>query len=102
MKKLCATLMLMVAVIALSGCLDDDAKKSAKRLQFENNSRYNITIIPLTTEWERFVLPRGETRTLENVRDADFRFEPADRVQQGSASTARFIVFVDSPPSSSN
>ncbi|MBP7831306.1 MAG: hypothetical protein KA248_15465, partial [Kiritimatiellae bacterium] len=90
-------ILVAAALLPLIGCEDYD--KKANRLTFENASRYTVQVIPLTTEWEGFTLGMGERVRLNDIRDVDYRYEPEGAVQEGSASSERYIVFVDAPPS---
>ena len=79
--------------------LANGAKEKAKELTFENMSGYTVAVIPLTIEWGGFSLAPGQRMKLKDIDNPDFRYEPSERVQEGSASTERYIVFVDAPPS---
>jgi hypothetical protein len=93
MKKLAYALLMSVLALGIAGC--EDEPEETDNLEFTNASRYTVNVIPLTTEWGGFSLAPGEKRKLNDIRDADFRYEPSTRVQEGSASKERFIVFVD-------
>jgi hypothetical protein len=98
MKILLSSILMAVLMLSLTSCeMADDSK--ANRLTFENASRVTVQVIPLTTEWSGFSLAPGEIVRLDDIRDVDYVFEPADSVQEGSASVERYIVFVDAPPS---
>lgn len=96
-RRLIYGIALFLGLLSLTACFDNTADDK-KNLTFENFSRATVRVIPLTIEWVGFTLAPGERKELGGVRDADFRYEPANRVQEGSASTARYIVFVDAPP----
>lgn len=97
MKKFIFSVLMAAAMLSLIGCEDYD--KKANRLTFENASRFTIQVIPLTTEWAGFTLAPGDRVRLNDIRDVDYRYEPEGAVQEGSASSERYIVFVDAPPS---
>ena len=99
MKSLLLSILMAGVMLGLTGCEDYEAK--ANRLTFENASRFTVQVIPLTTEWSGFSIAPGEIVKLDDVRDLDYIFEPADSVQEGSASTERYIIFVDAPPTES-
>ena len=99
MKSLFTSISMAVLMLSLAGCEDYESK--AFRLTFENASRVTVQVIPLTTEWSGFSIAPGEIVKLDDVRDLDYIFEPADSVQEGSASTERYIIFVDAPPTES-
>ena len=99
MKSLFTSILMAVLMISLAGCEDYESK--AYRLTFENASRSTVQVIPLTTEWGGFTLAPGEIKKLNDIRDVDYRFEPEGEVQEGSASTERYIIFVDTPPTES-
>ena len=87
-----------LCLLSLTGCLFDSTADDKKDLTFENASRSTVQVIPLTTEWVGFTLAPGLKQDVGGVRDIDFRYEPLNRVQEGSASTERYIVFVDAIP----
>lgn len=98
MKSLLFGILVAVLMLSLTSCeMADDSK--AFRLTFENASRVTVQVIPLTTEWSGFSIAPGEIVKLNDIRDVDYVFEPTDSVQEGSASTERYIIFVDAPPS---
>jgi len=96
MKILSFNILMAVLMLGFVGC--DDQSDEANKLYFENASRFSVQIIPLSTEWSGFSLAPGEIRELDDIRDIDFRYEPEEEVQEGSASTERYIIFVDAPP----
>ncbi|HOW98606.1 MAG TPA: hypothetical protein P5567_05620 [Kiritimatiellia bacterium] len=97
MKKLLCVFAMAFAAIPFVGCEDYDEK--ANRLTFENASHFSVQVISLTTEWNGFNLAPGERVRMNDIRDVDYRYEPEGSVQEGSASSDRYIVFVDAPPS---
>ena len=99
MRKAIFSAALAAVVCCLAGCFEDDSKEKAKELTFENMSGYTVAVIPLTIEWGGFSLAPGQRLKLKDIDNPDFRYEPSERVQEGSASTERYIVFVDAPPS---
>ncbi|MBU1694565.1 MAG: hypothetical protein KKC51_11460 [Verrucomicrobia bacterium] len=96
MKRLFISILMAVWMFSLTGCESDYSNNF--RLTFENASRFTVQVIPLTTEWGGFSVAPGEIVKLDDIRDVDYRFEPADNVQEGSASTERYIIFVDAAP----
>ena len=99
MRKMIASVALVALMCCLTGCFEEDSREKAKRVSFENASGYVVSVIPLTIEWGGFTLAPGQRVKLKDIDNVDFRYEPSDRVQEGSASTERYIVFVDAPPS---
>ena len=97
MKKIWLILALLAVACGLAGC-EDDTKEKARELHFINSSHYVVYVIPLTIEWGGFALPPGGDVKFKDIRDVDYRYEPKNKVQEGTASTDRYIVFVDSPP----
>ena len=97
MKSLAYILLTAVLLLGLTGCFEDDYDPN--QLRFENASSYTVMIYSLTTEWGGFPLDPGMVVVLEDIQNVDYRFEPKDRVQEGSASTTRDVVFVNAPPS---
>lgn len=91
MKKALFVVLLAIVAIGLAGCESYDTKP----LTFVNSSDYVVTVKSLSTAWNGFVLAKGERRKMTDIRDVDYTFEPASKVQEGFASTARFIVFVN-------
>ena len=91
MKK--ALFVILFACLAASwiGCEDYDTES----LQFVNSSSFTVTVTSLSIEWTGFSLLPGEDKKLSGIRDVDYTFEPADKVQTGFASTDRYIVFVN-------
>jgi hypothetical protein len=100
MKKWIYSVLMAVVLCGLTGCFEDDSKEKAKEVIFENQSRFTVNVISLTIEWGSFGLAPGQRVKLKNIENVDYRYEPSWRVQEGSASTPRYIVFVDSPPQS--
>lgn len=94
MKKALLVILLAVVAVGLAGCEDYDTKP----LEFLNSSDYVVHVRSLSIEWNGFALAQGESRKMTDIRDVDYTYEPADKVQEGFASTARFIVFVNAEP----
>lgn len=94
MKKALLVIWLAIVAVGLAGCEDYDTKP----LRFVNSSDHVVTITSLSIEWSGFVLAPGETRKMTDIRDVDYTFEPADKVQEGFATTERYIVFVNAEP----
>ena len=91
MRKVLIVACLAALMISLAGC--EDTKSNP--LEFRNSSTYTVVVQSLSTEWSSFALAPGEKKKLTDIRDVDFTFEPSTRVQEGSASTERYIVFVN-------
>jgi hypothetical protein len=99
MKYLLHGILAAGLMIGLAGCDDVlTGSSDSSPLTFENASRLTVEVIPLTTEWGGFVLQPMDTKKMKDIRDIDFRYEPDKKVNLGSASTERHIVFVDAPP----
>jgi len=95
MKKILWFVIPLVA-IAVTGCeLDND---KGRNLNFDNASRYTVTVVPRTTEWSGFTLGTGENRKLENIENPDFTWRPFDKVDLGASSSERNVIFVDRAP----
>ena len=94
MKKALLVILLAIVAAGLAGCEDYDTRP----LQFVNSSDYVVKVVSLSAELTGFNLAPGERRKMTDIRDVDFYFEPEDKVQEGSASTERFIVFVNAEP----
>ena len=76
------------------GCdLDQDSKYND--LEFDNASRFTVSVIPLTAEWSGFSLAPGEKKKFGNIDNPDFSWEPIDKVAVGVSSSTRDVVFVD-------
>ncbi len=99
MRKLIASVAMVTLMGCLTGCFEEDSREKAKRVTFENMSGYTVAVIPLTIEWGGFTLAPGQRVKLKDIDNVDYRYEPSERVQEGIASTERYIVFVDAPPS---
>ena len=97
MKNIAYLVLTAVLLLGLTGCFEDDYDPN--QLRFENASSYSVMIYSLTTEWGGFPLDPGMVVVLEDIQNVDYRFEPADLVQEGSASKGRDVVFVNAPPS---
>ena len=97
MKKIIAGLAMAVALCGMLGC-EDDTQEKAKQLKFENRSVFAVAVISLTTEWGGFMLPPGATVKLDNIKNVDWIYEPEDKVQEGSSSKERHVIFVNAPP----
>jgi hypothetical protein len=98
MKKWIFGVLMAVVLCGLTGCFEDDSKEKAKEVIFENQSRYTVNVISLTIEWGSFALAPGQRVKLKDIENVDYRYEPTWKVQEGSASTVRYIVFVDALP----
>jgi len=99
-RTLFGSILLAILVLGFTSCEPfSSSSTGSDDLKFENASSHTVQVIPLTTEWSGFSLAPGEKRILHNIRDVDFYFEPTATVQEGSASLARSIIFVDAPPS---
>jgi hypothetical protein len=96
MKKIMVLAALVSGLIFMTGCEEDS--DSDNNLTFENMSSRTVQVIPLTSEWGAFTLAPGEMKKLYDIRDVDYRLRPDARVQEGSASTDRYVIIVDSPP----
>ena len=96
MKSLFCGVLMAVLVLGLTGCFEDDYDPNV--LRFENASGYIVHVISLTTEWAGFPLEPGQRVKLDDIQNPDFRFEPKNSVQLGSASTERDVVFIDAAP----
>ena len=94
MKKALSVLLMAIAVATIAGCEDYDDQP----LHFVNSSSYSVIITSLSIEWTGFVLAPGQDRKMTDIRDVDFTYEPANLVQEGFASTDRYIVFVNAEP----
>lgn len=93
MKKALFAMGMALIAATLVGCDDYDKEP----LQFINSSSYIITIESLSSEWIGFALAPGQEKKLSGIRDVDYAITPKKYVKKGSASTARYIVFVDIP-----
>ncbi len=96
MKKFLAYMMLASTLAFTVGCELEESEDL--NLTFENMSSREVQVIPLTSEWAAFTLRPGEKKKLYDIRDIDYRLRPDSRVQEGSASTERYIIIVDAPP----
>ena len=94
MKKALYVFLLTIVTGCLAGCEDYDTKP----LHFVNSSSYSVIITSLSIEWTGLVLAPGQDRKMTDIRDVDFMYEPANLVQEGFASTDRYIVFVNAEP----
>ena len=91
MKRALLVILMVAALIGLSGCEDYDTQP----LQFVNSSMYTVVVTSLSIEWVGFVLAPGQQRKMTDIRDVDYTFEPSYQVMEGFASTDRYIVFVN-------
>ena len=91
MKRAWLAILMAVVAATIVGCEDYDEQP----LHFANSSSYVVTITSLSTEWVGFALAPGQERKLSGIRDVDYTFSPEKWVQEGSASTERYIVFVN-------
>ena len=91
MKKALLGILLAVMAFGLAGCENYDTQP----LEFVNASSFDVVITSLSIEWTGFVLAPGEKRKMEGIRDVDYTFYPNTRVQEGFATTDRYIVFVN-------
>ena len=94
MKNVCLVVLMAIAAATLAGCEDYDEEP----LHFLNSSSYTVTITSLSLEWSGFALAPGTKHKLSGIRDVDYTFEPKEKVQEGSASTERSIIFVITEP----
>ena len=93
MKKALSVLLMAIAVATIAGCEDYDEQP----LHFVNSSSYVVTVTSLSIEWTGFAIAPGQTKKLSGIRDVDYVISPEKYVKEGSASTERYIVFVDIP-----
>ena len=91
MKKAWLAILMAIVAATIVGCEDYDEQP----LHFANSSSYVVTITSLSTEWVGFALAPGQERKMSGIRDVDYTFSPEKWVQEGSASTERYIVFVN-------
>ena len=98
LKPLWRGLFAAVLLAGLAGCIGDDADE-VYDLSFENLSSHTVTVVSLTSEWGGFTLAPGESITLRDIQNIDYYYVPSSRVQEGSDSTEREVVFVNAPPS---
>ena len=98
MNKFLFSVCLVVWVLGFTGCELFSSGDEYPSLTFENASRSTVTVYPLTTEWGAFSLAPTEVKEMADIRDTDYRFEPHLKVQEGSASTENYVIFVDAPP----
>jgi len=91
MKKAMLILGLALVAGAFVGCEDYDNQP----LEFVNSSSYTVVVTSRSIEWSGFVLAPGQSKKMTDIRDVDYTYEPADRVEEGFASTDRLIVFVN-------
>ena len=91
MKKALLVLLTVLMAATLVGCEDYDEQP----LHFVNSSSFVVTVTSLSTEWVGFALAPGQDRKLSGIRDVDYTFSPEKWVQEGSATTERYIVFVN-------
>ena len=91
MKRAWLAILLAIVAATIVGCEDYDEQP----LHFVNSSSYVVTVTSLSTEWVGFAIAPGQERKLSDIRDVDYTFSPEKWVQEGSASTERYIVFVN-------
>ncbi len=91
MKKAWLAILMAIVAATIVGCEDYDEEP----LQFVNSSSFVVTVTSLSTEWVGFALAPGQDRKLSGIRDVDYTFTPEKWVQEGSATTERYIVFVN-------
>lgn len=97
MKKTLLGILMALVAMGLTSCESYDVKP----LHFINASTYMVVVTSLSTEWVGFALAPGQDKKLTDIRDVDYTYTPADLVQEGFASTDRYIVFVNNPPANS-
>lgn len=93
MKKALFAVCLAIVAATFVGCEDYDEEP----LHFINSSSYTVTVTSLSSEWVGFVLAPGQEKKMSGIRDVDYDFSPDKFVEEGFASTDRYIVFVDIP-----
>lgn len=98
MKRMVLGGALALGLLALCGCEFLRDEPEPDKLVFKNMSHYVVTVYPLTVHFTAFAFGPGETVTLKNIPDPDFRHEPLNLVQEGLESDERRVVFVDAPP----
>ena len=91
MKRALLAILMAIVAATIVGCEDYDEEP----LQFVNSSSYVVTVTSLSTEWVGFALAPGQERKLSGIRDVDYTFSPDEWVQEGSATTERYVVFVN-------
>ena len=91
MKKALIVVCLAALAFVLASCEDYETDP----LEFKNASTYTVVVNSLSTEWDGFVLEPGEHWKKTGIESVDYTFAPNTRVKEGSASTDRYIVFVN-------
>ena len=91
MKKAWLAILMAIVAATIVGCEDYDEEP----LHFVNSSSFVVTVTSLSTEWVGFALAPGQDRKLSGIRDVDYTFSPEKWVKEGSATTERYIVFVN-------
>ena len=96
MKKLFALLALMLPLLAVTGCDPFPSENEDEgKVEFVNRSKYRVLVSPeARSGWSGFALESGERRTLYDVYDVFFTYEPVFRVKVGRNEGNR-IVFVN-------
>ena len=89
---------LAVWLLAAGGCEFLRDEPEPNKMVFENRSHRAVSVIPLTIEFEAFGMYPGDKVTLHDIENPDFRYEPADYVQEGTESEDRYVIFVDALP----
>ena len=91
MKKAWLAILMAIVAATIVGCEDYDEEP----LHFVNSSSFVVTVTSLSTEWVGFALAPGQERKLSGIRDVDYTFSPDEWVQEGFATTERYVVFVN-------
>ena len=91
MKKAWLAILMAIVAATIVGCEDYDEEP----LHFVNSSSFVVTVTSLSTEWVGFALAPGQDRKLSGIRDVDYTFSPEKWVKEGSATTERYVVFVN-------
>lgn len=96
MKKLFVRLLLMLPLLAMTGCDPFPSENEDEgKAEFVNKSKYRVTVSPeARSGWSGFALAPGERRTLYDVYDVFFTYEPVFRVKVGRNENNK-IVFVN-------
>lgn len=95
MKKFVAMLAVVLPLALVVGCEPfPDSDEDEGKVEFVNKSSYRVSITPESRGWSGFSLAPDERKTINDLYDVYFSYEPRFRVKVGKNDAGR-VVFVN-------
>jgi len=97
MKRYLTVISAVLGLGIMMGC-ELDNNESARDLKFDNASRFNVKVVSLASEFDTFTLAPDQNIKLRKITLPDYTWEPKDRVDVSSQSSARNVTFINAAP----